>query len=77
MQLVKFMTSGMGRGVRVILGLAIISLGVLVVRGALGTIMALVGLIPLSGGVFDFCLIGSAMGYPLNGAAARKKLAGK
>lgn len=33
--------------------------------------------IPLSGGVFDFCLIGFAMGYPLKGEEARKKLAGK
>ena len=30
-----------------------------------------------SGGVFDFCMIGFALGYPLKGAEARKKLAGK
>lgn len=77
MQLVKFMTSGMGRGARIVLGLVILSVGLWVVQGTLGTIMAVFGLIPLSGGLFDFCLIGFAMGYPLKGEEARKKLSGK
>lgn len=77
MQLVKFMTSGMGRGARIVLGLVILSVGLWVVQGTLGTIMAVFGLISLSGGLFDFCLIGFAMGYPLKGEEARKKLAGK
>ena len=77
MQLVKFMTSGMGRVARIVLGLVILSVGLWVVQGTLGTIMAVFGLIPLSGGLLDFCLIGFAMGYPLKGEEARKKLAGK
>ncbi len=77
MQLVKIMTSGMGRVARIVLGLVILSVGLWVVQGTLGTIMAVFGLIPLSGGVFDFCLIGFALGYPLKGAEARGKLAGK
>jgi len=77
MQFLKFMTSTMGRGARIVLGLVIFSVGLWVVQGTLGTIMAVLGLIPLSGGVFDFCLAGFAMGYPLKGAEARKKLAGK
>lgn len=76
MKFVEFMTSGMGRGARVVLGLVIMSLGLFVVQGTVGTIMAVVGLVPLSGGVFDFCLIGFAVGYPLKGVHARKKLAG-
>ncbi|MBI5824538.1 MAG: DUF2892 domain-containing protein [Chloroflexi bacterium] len=76
MNFIKFMTSNAGRGARVVLGLVIISLGQFVVQGTIGTVMSIVGLIPLSGGVFDFCLIGFAMGYPLKGADARKKLAG-
>ena len=77
MQLVKFMTSGMGRAARIVLGLVILSVGLWVVQGTFGTILAVFGLIPLSGGVFDFCLIGYALGYPLKGAEARNKLAGK
>ena len=76
MQFVKFMTSGMGRGVRIALGLLILALGLFAVDGTLGVILPVAALIPISGGVFDFCLIGFAMGYPLRGAEARKKLAG-
>lgn len=77
MQFVKFMTSGIGRGARIALGIIILLAGLLVVKGTLGSIMAIVALIPMSGGIFDFCLVGFAMGYPLNGIAARKKLSGK
>ena len=77
MNFIKFMTSGTGRAARVVLGLVIMSVGLFVVQGAVGTVMAIVALVPISGGVFDFCLAGLAMGYPLNGAEARKKLAGK
>jgi hypothetical protein len=77
MQLVKFMTSGIGRVARIVLGLVILSVGLWVVQGTFGTILAIFGLVPLSGGVFDFCMIGFALGYPLKGAEARKKLAGK
>jgi len=75
MQFIKFMTSGMGRGARIVLGLVIMSLGLFVVQGMLGTILAVVALVPISGGIFDFCMIGFAMGYPLKGEEARKKLA--
>lgn len=77
MQLVKFMTSGTGRAARIVLGLVIFSVGLWVVQGTLGTIMAIFGLIPFSGGVFDFCMIGFALGYPLKGVETRNKLAGK
>ena len=77
MQLVKFMTSGMGRGARIALGLVILSVGLLVVQGTLGTIMAVVALIPIAGVVFDYCIVGVVLGYPFWGAEARKKLAGK
>ena len=77
MNFIKFMTSGTGRTARIVLGLVIMSVGLFAVQGTIGTVMAIVALVPISGGVFDFCLAGLAMGYPLNGAEARKKLAGK
>ena len=76
MAFVKFMTSGLGRAARIALGIVILSVGLLVVKGIPGTLMALVAFIPIAGGLFDFCLIGFALGYPLQGSAARKKLAG-
>jgi hypothetical protein len=77
MNFVKFMTSSAGRALRVVLGLVVIGLGMFVVQGTVGTVMSIVGPVPLSGGMFDFCLIGAALGYPLKGVEARKKLAGK
>lgn len=70
MNFIKFMTSNAGRVARVVLGLVIISLGMFVVQGTVGTVMSIVGLVPLSGGVFDFCLFGAALGYPLKGVEA-------
>lgn len=77
MQFLKFMTGGAGRAARIVLGLVIMSLGQFVLRGILGTILTVVAFIPVAGGVFDFCLVGFAMGYPLKGTDARQKLAGK
>ena len=54
MQFLKFMTSGTGRGARIVLGLIIMSAGLFVIQGTLGTILAVVALIPLSGGVFNY-----------------------
>jgi hypothetical protein len=76
MQIVKFLTSGMGRGARIVMGIVIMMVGVLVVQGNVGTVIAIVALIPIAGGLFDFCLLGFALGYPLKGDEARKKLAG-
>ena len=44
------------------------------VRGTPGLVMSLVSLVPMSGGLFDFCLIAKALGYPLGGAAIREQL---
>lgn len=77
MQFVKFMTSSAGRVARIILGIAVIALGQLVVQGTIGTVMSVVGLIPIAGGLLDFCLIGKALGYPFKGSETRAQLAGK
>ncbi len=77
MQLLKFMTSGKGRLGRIILGLVVASIGLFVVGGWAGTLLTVVALVPISGGLFDFCLMGRALGYPINGRAARQQLSGK
>lgn len=77
MAFVKFMTSGAGRIARIVMGLVLLSMGLFVVQGTVGTILAGVALVPMAGGAFDFCLAGAALGYPFWGAEARKKLAGQ
>ncbi len=56
--LIRFMQDNVGRAARVILGLALIGLGLVVIGGTLGTILAIVGLLPIVMGVWGPCLLG-------------------
>lgn len=73
----RFMTSRQGRLGRILMGVVILSLSMFVVPGTPGKIITVVALIPMAGGLFDFCLVGVAMGYPLSGSRVRQLLAGK
>ncbi len=68
---VKFMSSPIGRITRIIAGIALIMIGLLVVHGLGGTILAIVGLIPLVAGLFDFCVFAPLFGAPLSGKQVR------
>ena len=69
----KFMSSGLGRGVRIVAGLVLIVLG-LASGGAGGLIVAVVGAVPLLAGILDVCLFAPLFGGPLKGADARAHL---
>lgn len=69
----KFMSSGLGRGLRIVVGLALIAIGLVSVGGTGGLILALVGIVPLLAGVFDVCLFAPLFGAPLKGADVRAK----
>jgi hypothetical protein len=73
----RFMTSPKGRTGRVIMGLAILALGMFTVEGTAGRVMTIAGLVPIAGGLFDFCLAGALLGYPLSGANVRRMLDSK
>lgn len=75
MAFVRFMTSGLGRVLRVVLGLVLIYTGYFVISGTGGTIMSIVGLVPLLAGLFDYCVFARLMGYPFKGSEARKIVA--
>jgi hypothetical protein len=66
-----FMASSVGRGIRITAGLLLIALGLLMVKDTAGWIMAVVGLVPLAAGVFDFCLFAPLFGAPLQGTKVR------
>ena len=74
MTLVKFMTSSKGRLARILLGAILIVIGQFVIMGTAGTVISVLALIPISGGIFDFCVAGTVLGYPFNGAKAREQL---
>ncbi len=68
---VKFMASPAGRITRILAGLVLIALGVLVVHGAGGIVLVVVGLLPLVAGLFDFCVFAPLFGAPLSGSKIR------
>ncbi|MGD2161491.1 MAG: DUF2892 domain-containing protein [Anaerolineales bacterium] len=68
----KFMSSGMGRALRIVAGLALIVVGALFANGTLGIILIIVGIIPLVAGLLDMCFIGALLlGTPLKGDDVR------
>lgn len=56
--LISFMQSIAGRALRVILGLALVYVGFAVIGGVLGTIVGIIGILPIVMGAWGPCLLG-------------------
>jgi hypothetical protein len=68
----KFMSSGTGRVTRIVAGIALIALGLWIVGGVWGILLAVVGAVPLLAGLFDVCVIGALfLGTPFRGDEVR------
>lgn len=67
----RFMSSTAGRLIRILAGAALILLGLVSVGGTAGILLAVVGLVPLFGGLFNFCLFAPIFGGPLLGKEVR------
>ncbi len=63
----EWMATPLGRVLRVVAGGALIYLGLSVVQGLAGTILAAVGVVPIATGLVNVCLIGPLIGAPLKG----------
>lgn len=72
----KFISSPTGRIVRIVAGLALILVGLLVIKGLGGWILAIVGLVPLAAGLFDRCVFAPLFGLPFVGPRLRQALQG-
>jgi hypothetical protein len=70
----RFLASSAGRLVRAVAGLALIVVGIAVIGGVGGWILAIVGLVPLAAGVFDRCVFAPLFGLPFVGPSLRQKL---
>ncbi len=70
MKFSKFMSSAFGRTLRVIAGVTLIIVG-LIMKSTGGYILAVVGVIPLAAGLFDFCLIAKILKMPFSGKQIR------
>jgi hypothetical protein len=67
---VKFMASPAGRITRIVAGIALVALGIFM-HSVGGIIVAVVGLVPLLAGLFDFCVFAPLFGAPLSGPKIR------
>jgi hypothetical protein len=68
---VIFMASTAGRITRVVAGIVLVALGLFVVKNVGGIILAVVGLVPLLAGLFDFCVFAPLFGAPMSGPKIR------
>lgn len=71
MGIATFMSSPVGRIARVIVGLALIVLG-LSMGGPAGWIVAVVGVVPIVAGAANLCLIAPVVGAPFKGSDIRR-----
>ncbi|MGC9468966.1 MAG: YgaP family membrane protein [Anaerolineae bacterium] len=69
---VRFMASSTGRIVRIVAGIVLIVVGLWVIKGTGGIIVAVVGAVPLLAGIFDFCVFSPLFGGPFMGPDIRK-----
>ncbi len=70
---VSFMISPAGRVFRVLFGLVLIVWGLR--QGSPGgNLVAIIGLVPLAAGAFDFCILGKVFGGFYNGNTMREAL---
>jgi uncharacterized membrane protein len=60
----KFMSSMAGRLLRIVAGIALILVGLLVVQGTGGIILAVVGAVVFAAGAFNFCIFAPIFGGP-------------
>ncbi len=69
---ISFMASRNGRIVRIVVGLALVVWGFFGIDNVTtGTIVLIVGLVPLAAGIFDFCVFAPLFGAPLSGSKIR------
>ena len=68
---ITLMASSTGRIVRIVAGIALITLGLLVLQGIGGIVVAVIGAVPLFAGLFDFCAFAPLFGSPLSGPKIR------
>jgi hypothetical protein len=68
---VSFMASTAGRVTRVVAGIALVLWGLMSIQGTTGIVVAVVGAVPLTAGLFDFCVFAPLFGNPMSGPKIR------
>ncbi len=65
--IVSFMQSLSGRLLRIVVGIALIAVGLLVINNVWGIVIAVIGAVPLIAGLVGVCLFAPLFGYTLSG----------
>jgi len=73
MDFVRFMQSWAGRGLRIGAGALLMWYGLTQMESTGGNVLAVVGLVPIAAGVFNFCLLGPLFGVTLMGRSRTSK----
>ena len=68
MEFARFMASPLGRGGRIVLGLVLIVGGLFAIGDVAGWIIAVAGLIPLTLGVVNGCILAPLLKVPFKGS---------
>lgn len=63
----RFVNSPAGRIARIVVGLGLIGWGYTQRPGSASVVLMIVGLVPLSAGVFHLCFISALLGGPISG----------
>jgi len=69
MAFAEFMATPLGRVLRVVFGGLLIYVGLNVVHGVAGTVVALLGIVPIATGLLNLCILAPLLGAPLRGSS--------
>ena len=68
----RFIASPAGQLIRIVAGIVLIAVGLKLIHGAGGWVLAVIGLVPLGAGVFDSCVFAPLFGLPFVGESLRQ-----
>ena len=64
---ILFLLSTPGKMLRIVVGLVVIGVGILIIQGTAGFVVAVIGLIPIFAAPAGICLIAPLFGYTFEG----------
>jgi hypothetical protein len=67
MKFAAAMATTAGRTIRIVVGIVLVLFGLLVIEGAAGIVVAVIGLVPIFAGAANICLLAPLLGAELRG----------
>jgi Inner membrane protein YgaP-like, transmembrane domain len=70
----RFIGGPFGRLIRIVLGLVLIAVGTFWIGGWAGFVVAVIGVVPLAAGIFDWCVFAPLFALPFVGKRLRQEV---